>query len=78
MTSLKWIKRITGIGLSFMTPDAQEERMARVFEGDHINSPALAALIDECVTAASAFLEKSNDEEQKNMIRGLLNDTDGK
>ena len=79
MTSLTWIKRITGIGLSLMNPDAQRERVSRVFDGNTINGPALAQLIDECKAAAGAFLEKnSTNDEQKNMITEILRQTDGK
>lgn len=79
MTSLTWIKRITGIGLSFMSPDVQKERMNRVFDGEKINGPALAQLIDECKNAAGAFLETGSiGEEQKNMITEVLKKTDGK
>ena len=79
MTSLTWVKRITGIGLSFMSPDAQKERMNRVFDGDKINGPALAQLIDECKASAGAFLETGSiSEEQKNMIIEVLKKTDGK
>ena len=79
MISLTWVKRITGIGLSFMSPDAQKERMNRVFDGDKINGPALAQLIDECKASAGAFLETGSiSEEQKNMITEILTKTDGK
>ena len=81
MTSLKWIKRITGIGLSFMSPDAQKERMDSVFEDGEINGPALAALIDECKTAAGAFLEKYTgilSGAQETTLREILKQTDGK
>ena len=79
MTSLTWVKRITGIGLSFMSPDAQKERMNRVFENGKINGPALAQLIDECKASAGAFLETGSiSEEQKNMITDVLRQTDGK
>jgi len=38
----RWIKQITWTGLSFMTREAQRERMNRVFvNGDEINGPAL-------------------------------------
>ena len=79
MTSLKWIKQITEIGLSLMSPDAQKEWMSRVIDGETINGPALAQLIDECKTAAGMFLEKGAiSDEQKNMIAEILRKTDGK
>ena len=81
MTSLTWVKRITGIGLSFMSPDAQKERMNRVFDGDKINGPALAQLIDECKTSAALFLSEHNGilgEEDAQTIREILNMIDGK
>ena len=58
MISLTWVKRVTGIGLSRMSPEAQKERMARVFKNDEINGPALAQLIDECKTSAALFLSE--------------------
>lgn len=79
MTSLTWVKQITGIGLSFMSPDVQKERMNHVFDGEIINGPALAQLIDECKASAGAFLETGSiSEEQKNMITDVLRQTDGK
>ena len=84
MTSMKWVERIVAIGLSLMPPEAQKERMSRVFISDGtINGPALAELIAECKVSAEAFLEahkssKAINEEQRNMIRELLDDTDGK
>lgn len=77
MTSLTWIKRITGIGLSLMTPEAQRERMDSVFEGDTINGPALAQLIDECKTATGVFLEEHGSPDA-GIIREVLARTDGK
>ena len=78
MTSLTWIKRITGIGLSLMKPDVQRERMNAIFSAaDTINGPALAQLIDECRTAAGMFLGNHTGE-QADMIRDLLAQTDGK
>ena len=81
MTSLTWVKRITGIGLSFMSPDAQKARLARVFKNGEINGPALAQLIDECKTSAALFLSKNSgilgvDEEKT--ICDILRQTDGK
>ena len=80
----KWIKQVTLTGLSFMTREAQQERMNRVFvNGDEISGPALAELINECKAAASAFLVKQNSsrvitKEQKSTIRKMLELTDGK
>lgn len=84
MTSMKWVERIVAIGLSLMLPEAQKERMSRVFISDGtINGPALAQLIDECKVSAEVFLEayessKAITGKQRNMIRELLDDTDGK
>ena len=80
----KWIKQVTRMGLSFMTREAQQERMSRVFVSRYeINGPALAELINECKAAAGAFLLKQNSSrvistEQKNTIRKMLELTDGK
>ena len=81
MTSLTWIKRIVGIGLSFMTPDTQMERMERVFKDGGIKGAELARLIDECKTSAALFLSKNSgilgvDEEKT--ICDILRQTDGK
>lgn len=81
MTSLTWIKRIMGIGLSFMTPDTQMERMDRVFKDGGIKGAELAQLIDECKTSAALFLSKNSgilgvDEEKT--ICDILRQTDGK
>ena len=83
MTSLTWIKRITGIGLSLMPPDVQMERMNVIvsIEDGMINGPALAALIEECKSAAAAFLNVHNgsvSDEQKSVIREMLGEIDGK
>ena len=79
MTSLTWIKRITGIGLSLMTPEAQQERVVRVFDDQTINGPALAALIDECKTAAALFLNAHGGRNaDANTIREVLVQMDGK
>lgn len=82
MTSLTWTKRITGIGLSLMNPDAQKERMSRVFNSSgEISGPALAELIDECKNAAGAFLSKHSGilgAEDEGTITELLGQTDGK
>ena len=79
MTSLTWIKRITWLGLSLMTPDTQRERMDAIFstEESTINCPALASLLDECKVAAEAFLSNQTGD-QTDMIRDLLAQTDGK
>ena len=80
----KWIKRMTWMGLSLMSKEAQQERMSRVFvSGNEISGPALAELIDECKAAAGAFLLKQKDSgsistEQKSTIRKMLELTDGK
>ena len=82
MTSLTWIKRITGIGLSLMSPDAQKERISRVFNSNgEISGPALAELIDECKTSASLFLSKHSGihgTEDEGTITEMLEKTDGK
>ena len=80
MTSLTWIKRITGIGLSLMNPDAQKERLSRVFNSNgEISGPALAELIDECKTSAALFLSKhSGIAEDEGTITEMLEKTDGK
>jgi len=85
MTSLTWIKRITGIGLCLMSPEAQKERMDAIVSVEDgkkkINGPALAALIDECKASAAAFLNVhsgSVSEEQKGVIRKMLAGIDGK
>ena len=80
MTSLTWIKRITGIGLSLMSPDAQKERISRVFNSNgEISGPALAELIDECKTSAALFLSKhSGIAEDEGTITEILEKTDGK
>lgn len=80
----RWIKQVTLTGLSFMTREAQQERMSRVFVSRYeISGPALAELIDECKTATGAFLLKQNSSrvistEQKSTIRKMLELTDGK
>jgi len=85
MTSLTWIKRITGIGLCLMSPEAQKERMNAIFSTEHgktkINGPSLAALIDECKTAAGMFLEKHSGIlgiSDTLTIHDILSQTDGK
>ena len=82
MTSLTWIKRITGIGLSLMSPDAQKERISRVFNSNgEISGPALAELIDECKTSAALFLSKHSGilgAEDEGTITEILEKTDGK
>lgn len=82
MTSLKWIKRFTGIGLCLMSPEAQKERMNAIFSGaDAFNGPALAELIDECKTAAGLFMEKHNGIlgiSDTLTIHDILAQTDGK
>ena len=80
----KWIECITAIGLFLMPPEAQRDRMNRVFAGDtEINGEELAELIDECRNIAGAVLEQHEDsqfvsEDQKNTIREMLELTDGK
>ncbi len=80
----RWIKQVTLTGLSFMTREAQQERMSRVFVSRYeISGSALAELIDECKAAAGAFLTKQKDSgaispEQRNTIRKMLELTDGK
>ena len=78
----KWIECITAIGLFLMPPEAQRDRMNRVFVGDtEINGEALAELIDECRNIEGAVLDKDSQsvsEEQKNTIREMLALTDGK
>ena len=81
MTSLTWIKRIMGIGLSFMTPDTQKERMDRVFKDGGIKGAELARLIDECKNAAGIFLKDHSGflgAEEENMFMDILKQTDGK
>ena len=84
MTSMKWVEHIVAIGLSFMTPKVQKERMNCVFISDGtINGPALAELIDECRVSAETFLEEHESSkaitgDQRSMIKELLDDTDGK
>ena len=58
----EWIECITAIGLFLMPPEAQRDRMNRVFTGDtEINETALAELIDECRNIAGAILEQHED-----------------
>ena len=81
MTSLTWVKQVTGIGLSLMSPEAQKERMARVFKNGEINGPALAQLIDECRTSAALFLSEHNvilGAADAHTICEMLNMIDGK
>jgi hypothetical protein len=81
MISLTWVKRVTGIGLSLMSPEAQKERMARVFKNDEINGPALAQLIDECKTSAALFLSEHKgilSAADAHTICEMLNMIDGK
>ena len=81
MTSLTWIKRIMGIGLSFMTPDTQKERMDRVFKDDGIKGAELARLIDECKSAAGIFLKDHSGflgADEENLFVDILKQTDGK
>ena len=81
MTSLTWIKRIMGIGLSFMTPDTQKERMDRVFKDGGIKGAELARLIDECKNAAGIYLKDHSgflDADEENLFADILKQTDGK
>ena len=81
MTSLTWVKQITGIGLSLMSPDVQKERMARVFKDGGIKGAELARLIDECKCAASIFLKDNSGflgADEENLFADILKQTDGK
>ena len=81
MTSLTWIKRIMGIGLGFMTPDTQMERMDRVFKDGRIKGAELAQLIDECKNAAGIFLKDHSGflgADEENLFADILKQTDGK
>ena len=81
MISLTWVKRVTGIGLSLMSPEAQKERMARVFKNDEINGPALAQLIDECKTSTALFLSEHKGilgAADAHTIHEMLDGVDGK
>ena len=83
--SITWVKQITEIGLTFMTPKARLSRLATIIsegeETSEINCKALADLIDECAAAAGAYLEKHGNQikaEDAELITSLLGRIDGK
>ena len=80
-TSFTWVKRITEIGLTLMTPQAAKEKLDAVMEGSIIHVDRLTDLIDECATAAAVFVEKNDTRvstTDAELITSLLGKIDGK
>ena len=71
-----WGKRVVELGLTMMRPNVKEERIAGVIKDGAVDGTALAALIDECKTVWSDFLEK-NENDQNDTIRTQLEKIDG-
>ena len=77
--SFTWVKRVTEIGLTLMTPKAAKERMEGILDGDTINTPKLIALINECVAVSGIYVEKHDDRikaSDAELIQSLLGRTD--
>ena len=80
-TSFTWIKRVTEIGLTLMTPKAAKERVAAIYDGSTINAAALTDLITECAESAGVFVEKNDGRIAKadaELITSLLGKIDAK
>ena len=75
------IKVLVRMGFSMMTPDAQEDRLNSIVQGNTIDAAAFAALINECRDACYAVTEMTTpniSEQQKIQIRWMLSRVDGK
>ena len=91
MTTEK-IKVMTKLGLMFIPPEERETRLKDLMEGNTINGPALAKLIDDCIRNCYELTENTGAEEnekqnkqnekvsehEKVQIRWLLQKIDGK
>ena len=77
--SFTWVKRVTEIGLTLMTPRAAKERMEGILNDDTIDTPKLIALINECVAVSEIYVEKHDDRVKASdaeLIQSLLGRTD--
>ena len=74
-------KILTRLGLLIMSKETKEKRLAALMDGDDINGPAMAALIDECKDVCYFLTDRDSkavDEHQKIQIRWMLTEIDGK
>ena len=62
MTTEK-IKVLTKLGLMFIPPEEREARLKELMEGNTINGPALARLIDDCLKNCYEMTENTGTEE---------------
>ena len=79
--STTWTRRMTEIGLTLMTPKARRERVASLLNDGHIDCERVAALIDECVSAAKLYVDKNEDKgtaADVELIKSYLSKTVGK
>ena len=79
--SFTWIKRVTEIGLTLMTPKAAKEQTASIMDGDTINTPKLIDLITKCAETAGTFVEKNDGRISRadaKLIQSLLGKIDAK
>lgn len=83
------IKLMTKVGLMFMEPEERETRLKDLMEGNTINGPTLARLIDDCIRNCYELTEKTGAEEnekqnkkvsehEKVQIRWMLQKIDGR
>ena len=92
MTTEK-IKVMTKLGLMFIPPEERETRLEDLMEGNTINGPTLAKLIDDCIRNCYELTENTGAEEnekqnekqnkkvsehEKVQIRWMLQNIDGR
>lgn len=81
IVSFTWVKRVTEIGLTLMTPKAEKERVNSLIDGDTINAAALTDLITECAESGAVFVEKNDGRistSDAELIKSLLGKIDAK
>ena len=74
------VKVITRLGLILMEPERREQILAELIDGNTINLPAVADLIDECKSQCYAFSFRESEavsEHEKVRIRWMLSRIDG-
>lgn len=84
--SFEFVKQVTEIGLTFMTPKARRDRLEEVIRTtdeneETIDCSILANLINECRAAAGTYLEQNEERistDEADTIRSMLKLVDGK
>lgn len=56
---------LTKVGLMFIPPEEREARLKELMEGNTINGPALAKLIDDCIRNCYELTENTGAEENE-------------